>query len=84
MDFSGPEPADFANVTALNRAFLVRLRSPSVGRKLRDHIPEALQAAVEGLTDRHVERLSAAPFLLMPGAGRVPRQANGVLSLVRG
>ena len=65
MDFSGPEPADFANVAALNRAFLIRLRSPSLGQGLRGHIPEPLHGAVEGLTDRQVERLAAAPFLLM-------------------
>ena len=45
MDFSGPEPADFANVAALNRAFLLRLRSPSAGRDLRAHIPEPLRKA---------------------------------------
>ena len=65
MEFSGPETADFANVAALNRAFLKRLRSPSVGRNLRDWLPEALRDAVKGLTDRHVERLSASPFLLL-------------------
>lgn len=65
MEFSGPEPADFANVVALNRAFLRRLRSPSVGRDLREFIPAAMRQAVEGLTDRHVERLAASPFLLL-------------------
>lgn len=65
MDFSGPEPTDFANVTALNRAFLCRLRSPSGGCRLRDAIPESLREAAKGLTDSHVDRLSASPFLLM-------------------
>lgn len=65
MEFSGPEPADFANVIALNRAFLRRLRAGSPGRDLRALIPGTMRHAVTGLTDRHVERLSALPFLLL-------------------
>ena len=65
MDFSGPERTDFANVQALNRAFLLKLRSPAAGRRLRGRIPEALRDAIEGLTDRQVDRLSASPFLLL-------------------
>jgi hypothetical protein len=65
MDFSGPERTDFANVEALNRAFLLKLRSPAAGRRLRDRIPEALRDAIEGMTDRQVNRLSASPFLLL-------------------
>lgn len=65
MDFSGPERTDFANVQALNRAFLLKLRSPAAGRRLRDRIPAALRDAIEGLTDRQVDRLSASPFLLL-------------------
>ena len=65
MDFSGPERTDFANVEALNRAFLLKLRSPAAGRRLREQLPDTLRDATKGLTDSQVERLSAAPFLLL-------------------
>jgi hypothetical protein len=65
MDFSGPEPADFANVAALNLAFLDRLRSRTAGRRLRNSIPAPLGEAALCLSDRQARRLSAAPFLLL-------------------
>jgi len=65
MDFSGPEPADYANVESLNRAFLRCVRQASCGRYLRQQLPQKTQRLVEGLTDLHVERLSATPFLLL-------------------
>ena len=43
MDYTGPDAADFADVAALNHAFLVRLRSPGMaGERLREHLPEPL------------------------------------------
>ena len=65
MDFSGPEPADFANVKALNHAFLVQLREPSLGQPLRRHLPATVQRLIKGLTDLQLERLAAVPFLLL-------------------
>jgi hypothetical protein len=65
MDYSGPEPADFANVAALNRAFMRRLRSPSAGERLREGIPASLRDAVKAMTDNHLERLAESPFLLL-------------------
>jgi hypothetical protein len=65
MDFSGPEVADFANVRALNHAFLLRLREPRQGRDLRRHLPPAIATLIEGLTTMQVERLATAPFLLL-------------------
>jgi hypothetical protein len=65
MDFSGPEPADFANVESLNRAFLRCVRRASCGRHLRQQLPQKIQHLVEGLTDLQIGRLSAAPFLLV-------------------
>lgn len=65
MDFFGPEPADFANVRALNHAFLLCLRAPIRGEHLRRSLPHTLQAAAKGLTDLQVERLATAPFLLL-------------------
>lgn len=65
MEFFGPEAADFANVRALNRAFLLRLRAPGRGKRLRRSMPHTVQALVKGLTDLQVERLATAPFLLL-------------------
>lgn len=65
MDFFGPEPADFANVTALNKAFLMRLRGPLPGERLRRCLPSRSQQSIKGLTNLQVERLSALPFLLL-------------------
>ena len=65
MDFSGPDAADFANVASLNREFLMRLRHASRGRALRRHLPDAVAAIASRLTGLQIERLAAAPFLLL-------------------
>ncbi len=66
MDFTGPDAADFAEVAALNHAFLVRLRSPGAkGAQLREHLPDHLRPVVVALRDLQVERLAATPFLLL-------------------
>jgi hypothetical protein len=73
MDFSGPEAADFAEVAALNHAFLVRLRSPgATGMRLREHLPGNLQPVVLALRDLQVERLASSPFLLLSLRERDP------------
>jgi len=65
MDFLGPEPADFANVTALNRAFLMRLRDPLSGERLRLCLPSRAQSSIRRLSHLQVERLSTLPYLLL-------------------
>jgi hypothetical protein len=65
MDFSGPEAADFANVRALNHAFLLRLREPRHGQALRRQLSPAVATLLEGLQNRQVERLATVPFLLL-------------------
>ena len=65
MDYSGPEPADFANVRSLNIAFLSTLRSSVVGAVLRQRLPADLRPAVVELTDLQLRRLADVPFLLM-------------------
>jgi hypothetical protein len=72
MDFSGPEPADFRNVRSLNYEFLSCLRSPSAGIDLRRQMAAELGTIISSLTDRHVERLSATPFLLFSLRERDP------------
>ncbi len=64
MDFSGPEPADLAEVRALNIAFLEYLRAAPDGQLLQQ-LPSSLRPAVVALTDRQVQRLAAVPFLLL-------------------
>lgn len=64
MDFSGPEPADLADVRSLNEAFLECLRARADG-PLGMQLPASLRPAVAALTDRHVQRLARVPFLLL-------------------
>jgi hypothetical protein len=65
MDFSGPEPADYANVEALNAAFLRLLCRGSAGEALRAQLPVELGARAAALTSADRQRLARAPFLLM-------------------
>ena len=64
MDFSGPETADLSDVRSLNTAFLEYL-SGAEGERFRSEMPASLRLAVKALSDRHVQRLSTVPFLLM-------------------
>jgi hypothetical protein len=64
MNFSGPEPADFANVRSLNAAFLKHLRRPASGKSLRESLSPVLEPMMAALTDLQIRRLADAPFLL--------------------
>ncbi len=64
MDYLGPEPADFINVQSLNDAFLRCLRISPGGASIRQQLTPALRLMIEGLTELHIRRLAAAPFLL--------------------
>lgn len=64
MDYSGPDVADYAEVAALNQAFLVCLRAPA-GAMLRRCLPERLQPVIAALRDVQIERLASTPFLLL-------------------
>lgn len=65
MEYQGPEPADLANVCALNIAFLewLRVRGDS-GVATHSRTPEIL-AVLAGMNRSQLERLARAPFLLM-------------------
>ena len=65
MDYSGPEPADFANVISLNQAFLLNLRKPAHGQALRMTMTARVRSIIRELTDLQLQRLSATPFMLM-------------------
>ena len=57
MDFSGPDAADFANVRALNHAFLARLRAPNEGESLRQQLPPGISVLIKALTNLQVDIL---------------------------
>jgi hypothetical protein len=80
MDFRGPEAADFANVKALNRAFLRLLRDTAAGRRMRQQLAAPIQELIRGLTDLQINRLSAAPFLLLSLRERDDRYWNVLIS----
>jgi hypothetical protein len=65
MEFSGPEPTDFTNMQALNRAFLEHLRDAQSGTYLRKAFAPEIEPLVAGLTSLQIRRLSEAPFLLL-------------------
>lgn len=65
MEFQGPEPADLANVNALNRAFLDWLRVTGPAESLQSGLPPDIHVALAGLDRRQLERLARVPFLLM-------------------
>jgi hypothetical protein len=65
MEFQGPEPADLANVIALNGAFLDWLRVTGRTQPLEPGLPPDVEAALAGLDRRQLERLARVPFLLM-------------------
>jgi hypothetical protein len=65
MEYQGPEPADLANVCALNIAFLdwLRVRGNS-GAATHSRTLEIL-AGLASMSHCQLERLARAPFLLM-------------------
>ena len=63
MDYSGLDTADLADVRTLNVTFLDYLASAR-GARLRSALPSRLQPAVQAMSQRHVQRLATAPFLL--------------------
>jgi hypothetical protein len=65
MEFQGPSAADYANVTALNRAFLALLRRDGTARGCLRELREPLTKKLVDLTGSQADRLAAAPFLLM-------------------
>ena len=63
MDYSGLDAADLADVRTLNITFLDYLASAR-GARLRQALPLRLRPAVKAMTQRHIQRLATAPFLL--------------------
>ncbi|HET6630219.1 MAG TPA: hypothetical protein VFG91_10630 [Woeseiaceae bacterium] len=65
MEFQGPSATDYANVNALNRAFLALLRRDGTARGCLRELREPLRDKLVGLTGVQADRLAGAPFLLM-------------------
>jgi hypothetical protein len=65
MEYQGPEPADLANVGALNIAFLAWLRARASNGSAPPSLPPAIAAALAGMSRLQLERLSRVPFMLM-------------------
>jgi hypothetical protein len=65
MAFNGPAQVDYRNVGALNHAYLSLLQTNrSAGQSLRE-LSGRLRRQITSLTRHQVQRLSAAPFLLL-------------------
>ncbi len=65
MEYQGPSAADYANVTALNRAFLNLLRRDGTARQCLGRLRQPLREKLVGLAESQAVRLGAVPFLLM-------------------
>lgn len=65
MQFSGPEPADLADVHSLNAAFLQGMRADLASQLLHEQLVPSLRPLIRGLTELQIVRLASAPFLLL-------------------
>ncbi|MDZ7644425.1 MAG: hypothetical protein U5K76_09580 [Woeseiaceae bacterium] len=64
MDYAGPQPADYDNVHALNRAFLELLADRRIAGVLLAGLPPELTDRCLQLTRLQRQRLAQSPFLL--------------------
>lgn len=64
MEYPGPQPADYDNVRALNRAFLNLLTDRHAAARLFAELPSALMERCVELTSRRRQRVAETPFLL--------------------
>jgi len=65
MAFDGPAPFDYHNVSALNRAYLSVLQANHNARQSLHQLSSQLSQRITSLTRHQVDRLAAAPFLLL-------------------
>jgi len=65
MAFDGPAPFDYRNVSALNRAYLALLQANLNARQSLHQLSSHLSRRITTLTRHQVDRLSAAPFMLL-------------------
>ncbi len=79
MAFDGPQAADYENVASLNRAYLSVLRRDARSHLGLAHLSTELFGRLTELTERQIEYLSAAPFLLLSFREQDDRYWNKVL-----
>lgn len=65
MHFQGPEPEDYDNVRALNRAFLHVISRRGNASLPAAGLPDSLAQQLKELDERQARRLARVPFLLM-------------------
>jgi hypothetical protein len=82
MEFAGPDAADFANVRALNGAFLELARGRRLNRASLNGLDEKLANRLRGLTENQASQLAAAPFLLFSFRERDARLWEQLLNAV--
>lgn len=80
MAFDGPAPVDYQNVRALNSAFLTMLQANRRARRSLTQLSSPLTRRITSLTRHQVDRLSAAPFLLLSFRERDDRLWTQILS----
>lgn len=83
MDFAAPEAADFANVRALNKAFLLLARGGHLPRPCLHGMELSLANRLCTLTELQAERLAQTPFLLFSLRERDVRYWDQLLALPR-
>lgn len=64
MGFDGPDAADYANVAALNEAYLTLLGGEPRLRDALSNLPAPVREKLLCLGPAEIQRLAAAPFLL--------------------
>lgn len=84
MAFDGPAPVDYRNVSALNSAFLTLLQANRRARRSLHQLSSPLGKRITSLTRHQIDRLSAAPFLLLSFRERDDRLWTQILSAESG
>jgi len=84
MAFDGPAPVDYRNVSALNSAYLTLLQANRRARRSLAQLSSPLSRRITSLTRHQVDRLSAAPFLLLSFRERDDRLWSQILSAESG
>lgn len=83
MDFAAPDAADFVNVRALNKAFLLLVRGGQLPRPCLHGLESPLSNRLGNLTERQIGRLSETPFLLFSLRERDVRFWDQLLAMPR-
>ena len=64
MPYSGPQPVDLQEISALNRAFVRLLGEAKEAASLLSALPEDLACRIASLTPEERDSVAAVPFLV--------------------